>query len=154
MQLTMQKRVAARLLKVGLSRVRVVQDKQVDEALTREDIRQLIGKGLIYAVQKKGTSRADANVRLRQKKKGLRKGIGSRKGRKGARTKTKRVWIRQVRGMRSLLASLRDDKMIEKADYKKIYYMVKGNAFRNKAHLLFYLKENEYLAEKAARKAK
>ncbi|MBI2675002.1 MAG: 50S ribosomal protein L19e [Candidatus Aenigmarchaeota archaeon] len=145
MDLKYQKRIAAMLLKAGRSRVRLAHDKEVDEAITREDVRKLIKKGLITKEYKKGTSRWHANRLLKQKKKSLRKGAGSRKGKSGSRKGKKDVWIRKIRALRKLLKGLLDSDMIEKPVYKKMYMMAKGNAFRNKRHMIFYLKENNLM---------
>ncbi len=145
MNLKSQKRIAARILKCGLGRVTVESTKEVEEALTREDIRGLIRKGAIKKLQKKGSSRAAAKKRLVQKKKGRMRGTGKRKGSKGARTSSKRVWIKKVRAIRTFLRKLRDSGQITRSIYRKQLLMVKGGAFRNKKHLLYYLKEHELL---------
>lgn len=161
MDLKSQKQIAAKILKCGVSRVRVEASKEVEEALTREDIRGLIQKGLIKKVQKKGTSRSKARKILSQKKKGRRKGTGRRKGRTGARSPSKRVWIRSIRGIRNLLRELRDRGRIETRDYRKLLLMAKGGAFRSRKHTLFYIKDKELFKEtekkpapKAGKKAK
>jgi len=55
MDLSSQKRIAADVLKCGITRVRITADgeamKEVEEALTREDIRALVRKGLIKKIQ-------------------------------------------------------------------------------------------------------
>lgn len=150
MDLRSQKSMAAKILKCGASRVRIdasTEDarKEVGEALTREDIRILIRKGLIRKVQKKGSSRAKTRKILKQKRKGRRKGTGSRKGGKKNRMSKKASWIRTVRPLRRFLRKLRDSGQIDKKDYRKLYLRIKGGMFRNKKHLLFYLKEHELL---------
>ncbi|MFQ5647909.1 MAG: 50S ribosomal protein L19e [Candidatus Aenigmatarchaeota archaeon] len=156
MDLKSQKRVAAQILKCGVTRVRVEATKEVEEALTREDIRGLIKKGLIKSVQKKGTSRAAARKRLAQKRKGRQKGTGSRKGTYGARTPQKGLWIRQIKSLRKLLRELRDSGRIDRNVYRKMFAMAKGGFFRNRKHLLYYLKDHELLktAEKPKPKPK
>jgi len=104
-----QKRMAADILKCGIDRVKIKQDKEVEDALTRDDIRRLIKKGLITKVQKKGTSRLGSKKTAIQKKKKRRIGTGSRKGSKGARTKDKEVWMKKIRALRRLLKELRDE---------------------------------------------
>lgn len=153
MNLKSQKRIAQRILKCGLTRVRVEPSKEVGEALTREDIRELIKKGVIRTVQKKGSGRAGARIRLAQKKKGRMRGKGKRKGSKGARTSSKRVWIKKVRSIRTFLRKLRDSGQITTNVYRKQLLKTKGGAFRNKKHLLYYLKEHELL-KKPEKKAK
>ncbi len=145
MNLKSQKRIAAEILKCGLGRVRLESTKEVEEALTREDIRNLIRRGVIKKMQKKGSSRAAAKKRLVQKKKGRMKGVGRRRGSKGARTSSKRSWIKKVRAIRRFLRKLRDSGQITKSVYRRQLLMVKGGTFRNKKHLLYYLKEHELL---------
>ena len=84
-----------------------------------------------------------------QKKKGRRRGPGSRKGAKGARQGEKTEWLKKVRAQRRLIRILRDKGVIEKSVYRKVYRLIKGGMFRSKKHLLVYLKENEFLKEGA-----
>jgi len=142
MKLTAQKRIAAEILKCGVSRIRIEQSKDVEEAITREDIRALIKKGLIKKVQKKGTSRSHARVNLKQKNRGRRRGAGSKKGKL---RKRKIVWVKSVRAQRKLLEETKDDVGKE---YRVLYSRVKGGMFRSKKHLLSYMKEREMLKEK------
>ena len=140
-----QKIVAAKVLKCGVTRVRVLDEKAVAEALTREDIRSLIKKGAIIKLPKVGNSRAHANKIMEQKKKGRRIGRGSRKGTKKTTEPKKRKWIKTVRPIRRLLKELRETNRIDKDDYRELYLKIKGGYFRNKKHLLLYLKEKEML---------
>ena len=75
MQLTNQKRLAARLLKCGVNRVWVNPDyvDQVASAVQTDDIREFIEEGWIKAKPVKGTSRVRARMRQEQKRKGRRK---------------------------------------------------------------------------------
>ncbi len=132
-------------MKCGVSRVRMTQGEETDEALTREDIRGLIQKGVISSVQKKGTSKFGVKRKLEQKKKGRMKGPGKRKGTKGARKNDKTQWMEKVRPLRKLLADMRESGQITKQDYGTLYRRVKGGFFRNRKHILFYMKENEML---------
>ena len=154
MDLKSQKEIASKILKCGITRVRIETSKEVEEALTREDIRNLIRKGLIKKVRKKGTSRAKARKILAQKKKGRRKGAGRRKGKEGARNPSKKSWVRSIRGIRNLLRELRDRDRIELRTYRKLLLMAKGGAFRSRTHLLFYIKDRELFKKAPAEKAK
>ena len=75
MQITNQKRIAARLLKCGVNRVWINPSfvDQVASAVQTDDIREFIDEGWIKAKPVKGTSRVRARARLEQKKKGRRK---------------------------------------------------------------------------------
>lgn len=145
MNVSSQKKLAAKVMKIGFSRVRIVDEKSVGEALTRNDIRKLIVQGAITKVEKRGTSKKYSRHRLSQKKKGRGIGKGSWKGRKYAKKSSKDHWIDKVRPLRRLLRELRDTGKIANNDYRKLYYMVKGGAFRNKNHLLYYLKGKELI---------
>jgi len=143
-----QKEMASRIMKCGISRIKIKQGKEVEEALTRNDIRELIKKGMIKSEQKKGTSRAHARKLLRQKKRGRRAGQGSRKGTLGARNPAKREWINHVRPLRMLLKELHASGQISNAAYRTMYSRIKGGFFRNRNHLLYFLKENELLGKR------
>jgi large subunit ribosomal protein L19e len=147
-----QKRMASEILKCGRSRIKVTPGKDVDEALTREDVRNLIRKGSIRKIQKKGSSRAAARKILAQKKKGRRKGMGSRKGKMGARMPRKKRWMLTVKTLRIVIKDLRDSGRIERKDYRILYRRVKGGMFRNRKHIMLYIKEHELL--KTAKPAK
>jgi len=133
-----QKRLAAKVLKCGENRVWMDPDalEEIAEAITTEDIRRLIREGKITALQKQGVSRARAKVILKQKKKGRRKGQGSRKGKKTARMPRKEQWMIRIRALRKLLRELREEGKITKTEYRKLYMAAKGGQFRSKAHLL------------------
>jgi large subunit ribosomal protein L19e len=150
MDMASQKRIAARIMKCGVSRVRIKPSEEVEEALTREDIRGLIQKGLVWSVQKRGTSKFASKKKLGQKRKGRMRGPGRRKGTRGARKSDKTKWIEKVRPLRRLLSELREGGQISRQDYGVLYRRVKGGFFRNRNHLLYYLKEHDIL--KSSRK--
>jgi large subunit ribosomal protein L19e len=153
MSVTSVKRMAASMLKVGVTRVKVTDPKAADEALTRDDVRNLIGSGSVVKLQKKGVSSRHSGRILVQKRKRRRSGHGNRKGTKKARTPQKRRWITSVRAMRRMLRELKADGRIERKAYTMFYVRVKGGEFRNKKHLLLYLKDRDLLS-KAARPPK
>ncbi|MFH0859613.1 MAG: 50S ribosomal protein L19e [Candidatus Altiarchaeota archaeon] len=141
MNLLTQKRIASKLLKAGVSRVRLDPEsaEEIGEAITREDIRILIAKGAISAKPKQGISKGRARARKLQKKKGRRKGHGSRKGTKKARTPKKKRWIGKIRAIRDELRKLKDEKVINESQYRKLYRQSKGNLFNSRRHLRDYV---------------
>lgn len=147
--LSNQRRIAAELLDCGQGRVWIdpLHTDEVAEAVTRADIRALIKKGVVAAAQKQGVARGRARKLAIQKKKGRRKGPGSRKGAKGARDPRKRRWIRTIRPIRRTLSELRDQKKITPSQYRVYYLKAKGGAFRSKAHLVAHLKTDGVLKE-------
>jgi len=154
MSVLSQKRIAAQLMKCGVTRIKINSAKEVEEALTRTDVRDLIKKGVITKIQKKGTTKAYSKIIRAQKKKGRRKFDGSKKGKAGARTYYKGLWITKIRTLRVLLKELKDNKQIERKDYNSLYSKANGGIFRDKKHLLNYVKENEILKGKKPRKIK
>lgn len=139
------KRMAAHLLKCGVNRVRTKPGKEVEEALTRQDVRNLIRKGMIYKLPIHGSSRAAARKILAQKRKGRRKGYGSRKGKEGALMPSRQAWLSKVRPLRRLIRQYRDEARLERRDYRRLYKMVKGGTFRNVKHMLLYINEHGML---------
>ncbi|MEM0295751.1 MAG: 50S ribosomal protein L19e [Candidatus Korarchaeum sp.] len=115
MDLEYQRRLAARVAGVGLSRVRINPEKveAVSEAVTRDDIKRLIRSGAIEILQKRGVSR----VRGRRK----RRGPGSRKGGKYSRLPRKERWVRRIRALRRELRKMRDEGMIDAKTYRELY---------------------------------
>ncbi len=144
-----QRRLAAAVLDCGQNRVWIdpLHTEEVAEAVTRADIRKLAKKGYVKAAPIIGTSRSRANKIAAQKLKGRRKGPGSRKGAKGARTPKKIRWMRTIRPIRLVLRTLRDEDKLVTGAYRKYYRQAKGGSFRSKAHLLSHMKTDGALKE-------
>jgi large subunit ribosomal protein L19e len=141
------KRIAADILQVGVSRIRFLPSakNKIDEALTREDVRALIKDGSIYAIPERLDFRGKWKERKQKRKKGRRWGVGSRKGTLKSRKDEKQTWIKKVRAQRKYLKSLVASGKLAKENYRKVYLMVKGNAFRGVKAVESYLKENKLL---------
>ena len=143
-KLKLQKRLAADILKCSEKRVQFDTDRLEDikEAITKLDIRSLISDNTIKKKPEKGISRVRARKTLVQKRKGKRKGYGSKKGRKTARLPKKTAWIKKIRIQRQFLKELRDKKLISNADYHSLYSKSKGGFFRSKRHIKLYIEEH------------
>lgn len=143
MNLRTKRKMAASILKVGLNRVWIDHEKmsEVSEALTKNDVRRLINSGMIKAKQKKGTSSYHSKKLREQKKKGRRRGIGKRKGRKLARSPRKKEWVKGIRAIRKELLNLKKKDKITVRQYRKLYNLANGGIFRNKAYLHLYIKK-------------
>jgi large subunit ribosomal protein L19e len=147
MNIRAQKRMASEILKCGIHRV-YMNPESVDDiqmAITREDIRNLIKNGVVRKRQKIGISRVRALQHLRKKQKGRSRGIGSRKGNKTARSPSKRLWINKIRPLRRELRKLRANNQIELPVYRKLYMKAKGGAFNSVAVLHRYIEENKLM---------
>ncbi|MEL9908792.1 MAG: 50S ribosomal protein L19e [Desulfurococcus sp.] len=147
--LTLQKRLAADLLGVGVSRIRVDPGRieDVEAAITREDVRRLIKEGAIWVAPKHGITGYSSKVRHKQRVKGRRRGHGKRKGSKTARLDEKEVWMNKIRKIRRYLRYLRDKKFIDAKTYRRLYMLAKGGHFNSLSSLKLYLKENNILKE-------
>ncbi|MBA2839800.1 large subunit ribosomal protein L19e [Methanococcus maripaludis] len=149
MDVSTQRRIAAAVLDCGIDRVWIDPEnlERVKMAITKDDIRLLINDGIIVKKQEKGISSARKKEVQEQKRKGKRKGPGSRKGAKGARTPKKEKWMNTIRPLRKMLKDLRENEKIERSAYRKLYRMAKGGAFRSRNHMKLYMKEHGILAE-------
>ncbi|MBI4451739.1 50S ribosomal protein L19e [Candidatus Woesearchaeota archaeon] len=138
-----QKRLAATQLKCGPNRVRFDPERLEDiaKAITKHDIRQLISQGAIGKAQIRGTSRAAARDRQSQRKRGRRRGVGSRKGPATARQNPKQHWMHQIRSQRALLERMREHEIISDENHRILYYKAKGGFFRSQRHIKLYAKE-------------
>ncbi|MEO2116906.1 MAG: 50S ribosomal protein L19e [Methanocaldococcus sp.] len=149
MNVSVQRRMAAEILKCGIERVWIdpTQLERVKMAMSKDDIRALIKEGIIKKKQKKGISSARVKKLKEQRKKGRRRGPGSRRGAAGARTPPKERWMATIRALRKTLKQLRDSGKIDKKVYRKLYRMAKGGAFRSRSHLFLYMKEHDLLKQ-------
>ncbi|MGP3666975.1 MAG: 50S ribosomal protein L19e [Candidatus Bathyarchaeota archaeon] len=141
MSLKTQRKLAARILGVGVNRIWVNPEKieDVEAAVTGKDIRRLIKDGVITLRPVKGVSRGRARTRHLRKRIGRRRGLGSRKGGKFAKLPRKRRWIQTIRALRRTLKELRDKRLITGQVYRKLYIMAKGGVFKSRTHLLQHI---------------
>ena len=147
MNLNAQRRMAAEILKCGENRVYfdpyLIED--IKMAITREDIRNLVKEGIMQKKYKKGISNYRKKEQHERKKKGLGRGLGKRKGTKGARTPKKRIWIKKIRPIRRELKKMRERKLITPTTYRKLYRNAKGGMFNSVSQLNRYIKDKELL---------
>ena len=136
-----QRRLAAQILKVGQDRVWIDPNRteDVEAAITREEIRKLIHEGVIKPLKEKGVSRARARVIRKKKKKGLRRGSGSRSGASGAKVSKKEAWMNKIRALRKKLRELKAEKAITETTYRKLYIMAKSGKFASVADMERYI---------------
>ncbi len=134
-----QRRLAAAALGCGLNRVRITTDpaeqENIFDAITREQVRELIRRNVITMRAEKGVSRGRARARAAQRAKGRRRGHGTRKGSANARAPQKREWIGLIRRLRAQLRDLRAQGRIDVRTYRRFYREAKGGMFKSRAHL-------------------
>ena len=148
--LKIQKKIASKIMKCSKKKIRFDPDSlgDVKESITRIDLKGLIGRKVITKRPVKGSSRVRARKNLVQKRKGLRKGHGSRKGTSNARLKNKEKWIIRIRKQRALLKSFRDKELITKETFRTLVNKSKGGFFRSVKHIKVYLEENKLFIKK------
>lgn len=147
MDLKSQKIMAAKVMKCGASRVWIdpYRNADVSEAITLLDIRKLVCDGVIKKAPKTGTSRFRAKKIASQKKKGRRKGMGSRKGHLGTRSPRKENWMKRIRSIRKYILELKNENKITNKTYRDVYVKSKSGSFRSKSHVKIYLERNNML---------
>ena len=138
-KLKTQRRIASDVLNVGESRFWLDPSKfkDIKEAITRADIEGLISKGMIKKKELVGQSRSRARILHEKKRRGHRKGIGSRKGEKSARMKFE--WIDKVRALRNELFKQRKQGKIDQKEFRQLYKKIKGNSFHSVNHMRNYI---------------
>jgi large subunit ribosomal protein L19e len=144
MKLTLQKRLAGSILGCSEKKIRIDASRldEVKEAITKKDVRGLIKEGAIQKRKDNESSRGRARALREQKKKGKRKGPGSRKGSEYSRLGRKERWIARIRAQRSLIKELKDKGKISKETYNDVYSKSKGGFFRSRRHINLYLEEH------------
>ncbi|RKD94724.1 50S ribosomal protein L19e [Halopiger aswanensis] len=142
--LSAQKRLAADVLDVGENRIWLDPDAQADiaEAITRDEIRELVEEGRIQAEDTKGNSRGRARERNAKRSYGHQKGPGKRRGKKGARQNEKEEWESKIRAQRRKLRELRDKGELTPTQYRELYKKAGGGEFRSVRYLLNYIDDN------------
>ncbi len=150
MDLKNQRRLAADILQCGENRIWIdpTRMEEVGEAITRSDVRKLISSKAIKARQKSGISRGRAKYIQIQKKKGKRRGQGSRKGTRYARKPKKQDWMDTIRPIRAQLMEYKKQGRIDSATYRKLYRRAKGGMFRSKARLEAQIKSEGLFKKK------
>lgn len=138
-----QRRLAADVLGVGKNRVVFDHDSQAEiaDAITREDVRELVDDGVITTKAARGNSRGRARERQKKRAYGHRKGAGSRKGKAGGRQNKKQDWQSRIRAQRKALKSHRDAGL-DRSAYRELYNMASGGEFDSVADMERYMRNN------------
>ena len=129
----------------GENRVWMDPDAQgeIAEAITREDVRELVQQGIIREKRKKGVSRGNARERDEKRAYGHQKGPGTRKGKAGARSDPKDEWKSGIRALRKELRRMKEDEEIDASTYRDLYRKAKGGEFDSVRYLRNYVEDME-----------
>lgn len=137
-----QKKLAAKILKVGKSKIWINPFKQKDVAgaITRIDVKKFVKKGDIKV---KSGKIPRPQIRRRKRRYG-----GSRKGGKHSIVTAKRKWIQTIRPLRSLLKEMKKEGQIDNSTYRQMRLMAKGGMFKSRSHLRLYLEQHGLIKKK------
>lgn len=136
-----QKRIAAAVLNIGINKVRFDPERlsEIKEAITTQDIAQLVKDGAITKKPMIGNKRRSGKYRDARKKKGRRRGTGKRKIIVGVR---KKDYMDKIRGIRAFLLNQKSLGKISTKNYQKARKLAKAGKIKNKRELINYIKEN------------
>ena len=143
--LSSQKRLAAKILKVGRNRIWIDPERMedVESAITREEIKKLIHEKIIASLPQKGVSRGRAKTIQEKKRKGRRKGPGSRCGSGFSKISRKEVWMTKIRSLRKKLRELKTNRVIAETTYTRMYRMAGSGRFESVTDLERYLRAHD-----------
>lgn len=143
--LSSQRRLAAQIMKVGQNRVWIDPQRMddVEAAITREEVKKLVHEKVIAPLPEKGVSRARAKTVQAKKRKGRRKGAGSKTGAGYAKITKKEAWMSKIRSLRKRLRELKASRVITETTYRKSYVMAGSGKFESVAELERYLKAHD-----------
>jgi large subunit ribosomal protein L19e len=143
--LTNQRRLASRIMKVGKNRVWINPDKieDVESAITREEVRKLVHEKAIGATPIKGVSRGRAKVIQAKKRRGRRKGPGSKSGTPRAVISKKEAWMTKIRSLRRKLRELKANRTITEGNYRELYMIAGSGRFASIADMERYAKAHD-----------
>jgi large subunit ribosomal protein L19e len=143
--LTSQRRLASKILKVGKNRVKIDPQRieDVESAITREEVRKLVHEKIITAAPIQGVSRGRAKIIQAKKRKGRRQGPGSKSGSPKAVITKKEAWMARIRSLRRMLRDLKANRTITEANYRELYMIAGSGRFASIADMERYAKAHD-----------
>jgi len=124
MNLKKKKKLAARTLGIGIDKIIFARADEIKEAITKQDIRDLVSSGAILIKQNKG----------RKKKEGRKTRRGFGKIRKKV-NKRKQDYVKLTRKLREYSKQLKFQGKISEEKHKELRKQIKSKIFRSKSHM-------------------
>lgn len=126
MKLENKKSLAARTLNVGKGRITFNTERlsEIKEAITKQDIRDLLASGAIYIKVIKG--------RRKTEKRKNRRGMGKVKMKVNRK---KQAYVQLTRKLRLHISELRNREKISEENYQKLRVEIKSKTFKDKLHM-------------------
>jgi large subunit ribosomal protein L19e len=143
--LTNQRRLASRIMKVGKNRVWINPQRieDVESAITREEVRKFVHEKIIAATPIQGVSRGRAKVIQAKKRRGRRKGPGSKSGTPRAVISKKQAWMTKIRSLRRKLRELKANRTITESTYRELYMIAGSGRFTSIADMERFAKAHD-----------
>ena len=141
MNLRTQRRVAAAILDVGKKRIWFdpMRLDEIQEAITRQDISELIKNGIIKKIEVHGVRRRMGKRREERFAKGRRRGTAKRKKKIVDR---KMEYVFKIRKLRSYLKMLKSEGKLDKTAYCRLRKLSKSGVFSDVNRLKEYIQIN------------
>jgi large subunit ribosomal protein L19e len=131
-----QRSMAAKVIGIGKNKVWFDPERisEIKEAITKQDILDLIKDGAISKRPIKGIKRRAGKRHLKRKIKGRRRKSGH------IRKKIKQDnYPSRIRGLRAFLKSLKRNKKLSNEQFRKIYNLLKSGMIKNNQQILEYI---------------
>jgi large subunit ribosomal protein L19e len=143
--LTNQRRLASQILKVGKNRVWIDPHRtdDVESAITREEVRKLVSEKVIVASPVQGVSRGRAKTIQAKKRRGRRRGPGSRSGTPKSVITKKEAWMTRIRALRRRLRELKANRTITESNYRELYMIAGSGRFTSIADMQRFAKAHD-----------
>ncbi|MDE1810972.1 MAG: 50S ribosomal protein L19e [Candidatus Micrarchaeota archaeon] len=140
MSIKLTRRIAAQVLNRGESSIRMTDAAVADakKAITREDVRQLVKGGGVFAQKKKHNLSLYSKELNEKRTQGRKRGPGRRKGSRKARGGVD--YKKKIRAQRRVITMLKAENAFDNETFKSLYRLVKGGNFQSKVSLLSHIK--------------
>jgi large subunit ribosomal protein L19e len=132
MNLSKKKSLAVKTLEVGKDRIVFVKSRieEIKDAITKQDIRDLVESGAILIKQKKGRKKVIKNKKRKTMGK-IRKKVNKRK----------QDYVKLTRKLRDYVLKLKKQEKISCEEFKEIRKKIRNKVFKSKANLKEYIGE-------------